>query len=266
MSDKQDANDLAAQGPEVLTAALDKELAAAPYLAQAPAGPRPLAALLKDPALLNPPPRISSTFETIDKALKGGFMPGAMYVLAALTGRGKSTLCANLARRIAQGAPVLWFTLEDEDIASARKLVAQESGVPLLALENYKRPGAITQSEAAKVAAAIQRLAPLPLFIDTTTSDLSAVERAVTLHAAKGVKVVLVDQSSWLHIQESENRFQEASDIARRLKVLAKSLKIVLFVLVQVNRSGPPLYATGKTLSYSISAILENGKKIVAPF
>ena len=34
MSDKQDANDLAAQGPEVLTAALDKVLAAAPDLSK----------------------------------------------------------------------------------------------------------------------------------------------------------------------------------------------------------------------------------------
>jgi hypothetical protein len=258
MSDKQDANDLAAQGPEVLTAALDKELAAAPNLAQAPAGPRPLAALLKDPALLNPPPRISSTFETIDKALKGGFMPGAMYVLAALTGRGKSTLCANLARRIAQGAPVLWFTLEDEDLASARKLVAQESNVALLALENYQRPGAVTPAEAGRVDAAKQKLEPLPLNIDTTTSDLAQVERLVVAYAARGVRVVLIDQSSWLHIPNCENRFQEASDIARRLKVLAKSLKIVLFVLVQVNRSGAAAVRDGQDLE--LFHIRDSGK------
>jgi KaiC/GvpD/RAD55 family RecA-like ATPase len=258
MSDKQDANDLAAQGPEVLTAALDKELAAAPNLAQAPAGPRPLAALLKDPALLNPPPRISSTFETIDKALKGGFMPGAMYVLAALTGRGKSTLCANLARRIAQGAPVLWFTLEDEDLASARKLVAQESNVALLALENYQRPGAVTPAEAGRVDAAKQKLEPLPLNIDTTTSDLAQVERLVVAYAARGVRVVLIDQSSWLHIPNCESRFQEASDIARRLKILAKSLKIVLFVLVQVNRQGAATVRDGQDLE--LFHIRDSGK------
>ena len=226
--------------------------------APAKSGTTSLAALLKDAALLNPPPRLPSTFTAVDAALNGGFMPGAMYVLAALTGRGKSTLCANVARRVVKSTPVLWFTLEDEDLASARKLVAQESGVPLLALENYKRPGAVTQAEAGRVAAAIQRLTPLPLSIDTTTSDLAAVERAATFHATRGVKVVLIDQSSWLHIPDCEPGCQEASAIARRLKILAKSLKIVLFVLVQVNRQGAAAVRDGQDLE--LYHIRDSGK------
>ena len=48
---------------------------------------RPLAELLANPDLLNPPPRLPSTYAALDKALHGGLVLGGMYVVAALTGR-----------------------------------------------------------------------------------------------------------------------------------------------------------------------------------
>lgn len=210
---------------------------------------RRLAELLNDPELLNPPLRISTTFTALDIALSGGLVRRGLYVLAGLTGRGKSTLTANLGRRIgATGIDTLWITLEDEDIACARKLVAQEANVPILALENYQKPGAMSEDERANTAAALARLAELPLRIDCTASDIDALERLVELLAEQGTQVVLIDQSSWVHAPDASSPFEDASAVARRLKILAKRLKIVIVVLVQVNRTGAAAVRDGAEL------------------
>ena len=219
----------------------------------------PLSYLLKNPELLNPLPRILTTFMALDLALSGGLCLGAMYVLAALTGRGKSTFCANLARRLAlSNCEVLWLTLEDSDISSARKIVSQQSIVPMLALENYKKPGAVTMAEAQRVQSAIGELSEIPIRIDSATCNIDDVEKMVTFRVSQGTKVVLVDQSSWLHVPESEGQYQEASEIARRLKLLAKNLKIVVIVLVQVNRTGAAAVRDGQELQ--LFHIRDSGK------
>jgi len=212
---------------------------------------RPIADLLNDPRLLNAPPRIPSTLKALDKALKGGFVRRAMYVLAGLTGRGKSLLCAVLARLLAKsGLRVLWFTLEDDDLAAARKVLAAESNVPILALENYQNPEATTTNERDRVQIARESLSPIPLFIDADTNDINAIELLVKLHVGRGATVILVDQSSWVHVPNlgPDSRTVEASEIARRLKRLAKELDIVVFVLVQINRQGASAYRDGQDL------------------
>ncbi len=267
----KDSNDTAAEairnggGPDEVAAALDERTSnTRPVNVPLPSddgddSSQHIAALLNDPELLNPPPRIPTSFEALDAALAGGLVLRGMYVLAGLTGRGKSTLCANLARRLAvSGNQVLWVTLEDEPLIAARRLLAQVSGVPIIALENFQRPGAVTREEVRRVEDAKHVLAALPLRIDTTVSDIHDLERQVRRHAAQGTKVCLIDQSSWLHVPDADGPFAEAAQIARRLKILAKELGVVIVILVQVNRTGANAIKDGQDIE--LFHIRDSGK------
>ena len=53
---------------------------------------------------------------------------------------------------------------------------------------------------------------------------------------ARGVRMICVDYLQ-LVTCASENRLQEVSEVSRRLKALAKNLKVVMVVLCQLNRS-----------------------------
>lgn len=217
---------------------------------------RKLSDLLRDPELLNPPARIPTTFTALDVALGGGLVAGGMYAVAGLTGRGKSTAAANIARRAAAaGSPTLWFTLEDEDLASARKLVAQEARVPILALENYQKPYAITEAERGRTASAMDKLATLPLDIDCVTTNIDEIEGIIR---AARAPLVLVDQSSWVHCPDAKTPFEDASMVARRLKSIAKKLRIAIIVLVQINRSGAAAVRDGQDIE--LFHIRDSGK------
>lgn len=201
---------------------------------------RSICELLDDPELLNPAPRVPTTFTALDEGLGGGWVARGMYTVGGLTGRGKSTLAKELARRAGlSGVPTLLITLEDDVITAVRKALASQASVPMRALENYQNPYATTEAERQRTTEAVAKLKTIPLWIDSTTTDLDQVARQITSHVEnKGVRLVLVDQSSWVHDAKAETPIQDASSVARRLKTLAKTLKITVVVLVQINRAG----------------------------
>lgn len=65
-------------------------------------------------------PPISTSFNSLDRALDGGFNPG-LYILGAMSSLGKSTLALQIADYVARKQPVLYFALE----MSANELVAK---------------------------------------------------------------------------------------------------------------------------------------------
>ena len=248
-SSKRDANDVARElGPEGLRAEVERLTAAAPVCGGVAASCRSLAEWLNDPAVLNPPPRIPTTYQTLDHALEGGFVIGGLYLLVGLTGRGKSTLALNMARRMAgAGTRILLVSLEDAPAAAVRRMVAQEAKQPIRAVENLCRFNLDTRHVEA-IHSAIGRLRNLPLDIEGETSDLPSLENLVRAQALAGVKAVILDQSSWVTVPNAQTFYQEASEVARRLKRLASVLKIVVVVLVQVNRAGAGAKSEGKDI------------------
>lgn len=253
---KLDANDIAAEmGSSALKELIMQSIAnpATTYKPpvscyEATSKIKDLSELLDDPCLLKPQPRVATTYESLDKALHGGFVRGGMYLIVGLTGRGKSTLAQNLARRMAQRNKVMLLSLEDDTRSTVRKLLAQQSAVPIRALENFDDPAALFPLERTRVMEAKDRLRTLTLKIDSETSDLDALELRVAEEASRGLEVLFVDQSSWLNVEKAEGAYMEASTISRRLKTLAKRLEIVVVVLVQFNRSGASSKGEGKPL------------------
>ena len=204
---------------------------------------KPLADLLDDPEILNAQPRISSSYGNLDSALNGGFVPSGLYVLAGMTGKCKSTLIANLCRRVAQaGEKAVLFNLEDTETSLTRKLLAQSSEIPVRKLEQFQNA---KDDEIERLKNAKADLRNIPLYIDSQTAQLTDIERSIRASAVKGAKLFCIDQTSWLRVANVDNDYEEASEISRRLKVLARELNVVVLVLVQVNRAGAALNSTG---------------------
>lgn len=205
-----------------------------------------LSELLDDPNLLRPPQRIATGFAALDAGLSGGMVQSGMYVLAGLTGRGKSTLCANLARNLAAAErDVLYFSLEDCDVEAVRKILAQQSQVAMGALERFHEDGAVTQAEYQRVQSALSHLRLLPLYLNASDCELSHIEQIVECGRPGAV---LIDQSSWVSVPDADSAFTEASEISRRLKQLAKRMSIPVVALVQINRAGASAMREGQDL------------------
>lgn len=58
-------------------------------------------------------PRVATGIGELDRVLGGGLVPGSVVLLGGEPGVGKSTLALQLARAIAEGAPVLYVTGEE---------------------------------------------------------------------------------------------------------------------------------------------------------
>jgi replicative DNA helicase len=111
-----------------------------------PDGPRPLSELLTDPDTWKPRARLPTGLAALDEALDGGMVRGGLYVLAGLTSRGKSTLARALAANTAaHGHATLLVTLEDDQRAAVRKMVAARAGVMWRRLE---QPDALPPEQA----------------------------------------------------------------------------------------------------------------------
>src|SRR6185295_14824684 len=107
-------------------------------------------------------------FRDIDSRLMGGgFVPSALYILAAPTSFGKTTLGLDMAANVAAtGHRVYIVSREMSRESLFDRLVAVESDV-----ERWKiRPG-IYESEYKRIIQGVMRLANRPMILDDVSAD-----------------------------------------------------------------------------------------------
>jgi replicative DNA helicase len=169
-----------------------------------------------------------------------GLRRGAVYVVAARPGNGKSTLALQFAIMAGKrGVRSLVFSLEmaAEELAP-RGLAAELKCPEDRALERIGRDerfmGAYAQ--------AVQRLSELPIDIDdgisSTLPELRAQARRHRLRYPD-LGLIVVDYLQLLQMgrRRSEHRESEVAEISRGLKLLAAEMKLPVVVLSQMNRN-----------------------------
>ena len=211
--------------------------------------------VLSNPLVTDALPRISSTYPAIDEGLNGGFYASGMYLLAGLTGNGKSTLGANLARLMGRNMRLLYMNLEDDEDLCGRKLLAQESKMSIRNLESYttvkhlsETAGGFEEAEKTRIEEAKLKLNKLPIWIESLETDLAKIEHIIGIHAAAGAACVIIDQASWISYASAKTEYEEASAISKRLKLVSKRLGILVIVLLQINRGGASTKTAGQDL------------------
>lgn len=166
-----------------------------------------------------------------------GLQPTELVILAARPSMGKTAFVCNVAEAIARQGDkgVLLFSLEQSNLELAERflcITAKVNGHDL-------RAGNLTAEQRDQLMMASDELARLPMFIDDkpgrTMGQIAALARR--LHRKNPLGVIIID---YLQLVEPEDknspREQQIAGISRRLKFLAKELRVPVIALAQLNR------------------------------
>lgn len=177
---------------------------------------------------------VCTGYMALDKLLGGGMINSGLYLLAARPGMGKTTLALNIADRVAQADPVLFVSLEMDDEQLTAKRISRETGISSEKL--LMQP--LNDLEYTQVAAATRKLASLSLYTNkapaATVGDISALARSIA-----GLRLVVVDYFGKIAPPAEfrrSGRVEYTTENSGALKDLARSLKIPVLALCQLNR------------------------------
>jgi replicative DNA helicase len=179
---------------------------------------------------------VPSGFTDLD-GLLGGLHDSELLILAARPSMGKTALAMNIAEHasIKHNAPTLFVSLEMSSIELADRLLCSVARVN----GQHLRDGSISQDDRRKLVEAAAEISNAPLFVDDspsrTMTEIAASARR--LKRREGLSLIVID---YLQLIEPDNakdqRQEQVAKIARRLKGLAREMKIPVLCLAQLNR------------------------------
>lgn len=179
---------------------------------------------------------ITTGFSDLDHQTTG-FQPTELIILAARPSMGKTAFVCNVAEAVARksGKGVLLFSLEQSNLELAERFLAITARIN----GHDLRAGNLSEQQRDMLYQASDDLSRLPLFIDDkpgrTMAQVAALARRQHRKAPLGV--IIIDYLQLIEPDEKNApREQQIAQISRRLKFLAKELKVPVIALAQLNR------------------------------
>ena len=179
---------------------------------------------------------MSTGYTDLD-GMTGGMHEGELVILAARPSMGKTAFSSNIAEHVAieLGRTVLFVSLEMSRLELAERMLCAYGRINGHKLRN----GFISPADRKKLTDASGKMSTAPLFIDDTPSrtmtEIAATARR--LKRRENLALVVID---YLQLIEPDNprdpRQEQVAKIARRLKGLARELKVPVLCLAQLNR------------------------------
>lgn len=184
-------------------------------------------------------PGVTTGFKMLDGVLNG-FQPGFVYALGARTGLGKTTFAINAALgAAARGHKVAYVTVEMSGADIVEKMVSRESRVAGARLQ----AGSMNDHEVTRIEKAVGEMKGLPiLFTEVVRPSFDHLAfEILRLVKIEKVELVVVDYLQLFEVGDGRFRQprEEAKIVSARLKMLAKTYKVPLLVLSQLNRAAP---------------------------
>ena len=184
---------------------------------------------------------IPTGFKHFDR-MTHGLQGGALIVLAARPGMGKTSLAMNLVEHasLRAGKTCAVFSLEMPRSEIVQRLICAYANVSM----SKALSGQLSAKEWKKLMLASDQLKKSNIFIDdssrvTPAEILSKCRRLKT--TAGGVDLIMIDYIQLMSSGDSrmagaENRQQEVASITRDLKIMAKELNVPVIALSQLRR------------------------------
>ena len=184
---------------------------------------------------------IPTGFKRLDK-MTNGLQAGALIVLAARPGMGKTSLAMNLVENasLRAGKTCAVFSLEMPRHEIVQRLICAYANVSM----KNALSGELSAKEWKKLMLAGDKLKKSTIYIDdssrvTPAEILSKCRRLKT--TAGGVDLIMIDYIQLMSSGDSkmagaENRQQEIASITRDLKIMAKELSVPVIALSQLRR------------------------------
>jgi replicative DNA helicase len=181
---------------------------------------------------------LTTGFPDLDQRTSG-LQRSDLIIVAARPAMGKTSLAMQLAIAASsehQAQSVIFFSLEMSKEQLAIRLLCGEARVNSQAF----RRGQLSPDQWNNIMGAADRLSPIPLLIDDTSSlsPLDIRARVNRIQAERGVGMIIVDYLQLLRsTKSSSSRQQEISEISRDLKIMAKDFNIPVVALSPLSRA-----------------------------
>lgn len=171
---------------------------------------------------------VPSGYGDLDRALKGGFVPGRLYVLAGHAGIGKTALATGIACNAARaGCPVLVLSLELAGPELARRMLEGISGA------EADRPGSDAAAAEEAIRTTLGNLGNIPLTIDDAPL-FTAWDAEQRITCGDEQKLVILDGVDFmLGCTAAEGRDAELWELMAALGSMARAVKIPLLATYQ---------------------------------
>lgn len=176
---------------------------------------------------------VSSGYCAIDSALRGGFRPESLYIVAGKTGSAKSTLALNIVRRAAlSDCSVLLCKLEESSMEAVWRMHAAAAQVDFARLLQGAK---LATDERSQLIDGYRLIRDLPIRI-SDQRNLDALERISAAHVESGGQLIVIDQLSMIDAPGLPIGYERATEISNRLRLLARRLSVPILLVCQVNR------------------------------
>lgn len=169
----------------------------------------------------------------------GGFRPSELTILGARTSQGKTAFAMNVANRVAVDGqiPTLFVSLEQPEEDITDRLLCLRARVQF---KDFRDSKIEDPSAVERIYRAGQELARGKLFIDRAPRQTAyqVAASARRLHRREGVRLLIVDYLQFIEPESDrrETRQEAVAGISRKLKQIARELRISVLCLAQLNR------------------------------
>jgi replicative DNA helicase len=180
---------------------------------------------------------VDTGFTDLDR-LMGGLHNSELVILAARPSMGKTAFAMNIAEYVAVELrrPTLFVSLEMSSVELADRLLCSAAQVDGHRLRN----GTLANTDKLRLVEKAGEISLAPLFVDDspsrTVSEIAAAARRIKRREG-GLALITID---YLQLIEPDNpddsRQEQVARIARRLKGLAREMKVPVLCLAQLNR------------------------------
>jgi replicative DNA helicase len=179
---------------------------------------------------------IPTHFTDLDN-LTGGLHDSELAILAARPSMGKTALATNIAENVAikGSVPTLFVSLEMARLELAQRMLCSQGRIDA----GKFRHGFLSGEDHKSLAKASSKLGQAPLFVDDTPGRTMTEIAACARRMKRKHKVgcVIIDYLQLIQPDDPKDpRQEQVAKIARRLKHLARELKIPVLCLAQLNR------------------------------
>lgn len=172
-------------------------------------------------------------FNQLDYSTRGGIQPSEVWVIAALTGRGKSSWALAAARHQAeQGIPVGIVSREMSDYENYTRLLCSAAQIPA-----WRVRSGMYEDTYSLLTEWRKPISELPIYMNSATSSVKELRSLVKeLVKSKRIQSLFVDYLQLLNADTGASRATDVAAVSRILKEIAMDNKIGVFALAQFNR------------------------------
>ncbi len=181
---------------------------------------------------------IKSAFSALNDVIYS-YQTKRLYTVATRPAKGKTTFLLNEAWHISEKFPVAFFTLEMSIQECKTRLITKQMGIDSRELWSDPAKLEAADYEFNTKHTVLKNGEKRKLYFYQTKTQISFTDLQIKIRemAAKGVKVVFIDQLSHVrHNERARTKTEAIEQTIRMLKSLALELDIAIILAVQLNR------------------------------